>query len=167
MAFTRFHDDPCRITKQLQESTAPGKWNINTPGNGLDPGFMEDPQLRLQKWGANTRTNIIDVQSDLMGLTRNLNRDCVRNNMYEQYEAQSEKMNFKSHKPFVDETRATHPAWMYRDLEQTKYAILPLDPQEHVCMPFQNNLDTRILEKDNWKPKIPVLSDEAGRILNN
>ena len=76
-------------------------------------------------------------------------------------------MEFQSHKPFVDETRATHPAWMYRDLEQTKYAILPLNPQEHTCVPFQNNLNTRILEKDNWKPKIPVISDEAGRILNN
>ena len=26
MAFTRFHDDPARIKKQLQESTDPGRW---------------------------------------------------------------------------------------------------------------------------------------------
>ena len=104
MAFTRFHDDPARVKKQLQESTDPGRWMVNVPGNGTHPGFSEDPYCRLQKWGGNLRTNVVDLQSDLMGLTRNLNRDCVRNNMYEQYEAQSEKMNFKSHKPFVDET---------------------------------------------------------------
>ena len=34
MAFTRFHDDPCRINKQLQESTGTGRYMLNVPGNG-------------------------------------------------------------------------------------------------------------------------------------
>ena len=29
MSFTRFHDDPCRIAKQQQESTDPGKWRTH------------------------------------------------------------------------------------------------------------------------------------------
>ena len=29
MSFTRFHDDPCRIEKQLQESTGTGKYMLN------------------------------------------------------------------------------------------------------------------------------------------
>ena len=57
MSFTRFHDDPCRITKQQQESTDQGKWILNVPGNGDKPCFMIDPSIRLQKWGANLLTN--------------------------------------------------------------------------------------------------------------
>ena len=59
MAFTRFHDDPCRIKKQLQESTGPGLFMIDVPGNGLNPCFMEDPFVRMQKWGANLQTKVI------------------------------------------------------------------------------------------------------------
>ena len=35
MSFTRFHDDPARIQKQLQESTDQGNYMINVPGNAL------------------------------------------------------------------------------------------------------------------------------------
>ena len=34
MAFTRFNDDPCRVSKQLQQSTDQGRWILNVPGNG-------------------------------------------------------------------------------------------------------------------------------------
>ena len=33
--------------------------------------------------------------------------------------------------------------------------ILPLNPQENVCFPFQNNLSTRIVEKDIFVAKAP------------
>ena len=55
----------------------------------------------------------------------------------------------------TDETRTTHPAWMYKDLEQSRRFPLLLDPQENVCKMFENNLNTRLLEKDNHKAKIP------------
>ena len=64
MSFTRFNDDPCRIKKQLQESTGPGRY------------------------------------------------------------------------------------------------ILPLDPQENTCIPFQNNLNTRILEKDNFVATLPCVPND-------
>ena len=34
MSFTRFNDDPCRIKKQLQQSTDQCRWIMNVPGNG-------------------------------------------------------------------------------------------------------------------------------------
>jgi hypothetical protein len=82
MAFTRFHDDPCRITKQLQESTGLGRYMLNVPGNGDKPLYMEDPHIRMQKWGGNLLTNTINIESDLMGLTRNSNRDEISENNY-------------------------------------------------------------------------------------
>ena len=54
MAFTRFNYDECRTKKILQESTGPGRYMLNVPGNGCKPCLMADPQSRLQGWGATT-----------------------------------------------------------------------------------------------------------------
>ena len=57
-------------------------------------------------------------------------------------------MSFPSCNPFTEQSRATYPAWWYRDLEQVDWQYPPLNPQANTCMPFQSNLSTRILEKD-------------------
>jgi hypothetical protein len=46
------------------------------------------------------------------------------------------------------------PAWTARDLEQVDWYFLPLNPQENTCFPFENNLSTRILEKDYYVEKV-------------
>jgi hypothetical protein len=155
MSFTRFHDDPCRINKQLQESTGLGRYMLNVPGNGSKPIYMDDPFIRMQKWGGNLMTNTVNLESDLMGLSRNSNRDDVAANEYRLNAVKTKQVQYKSQNPSTDQSRATHPAWEYRDLEQTKYNILPLNPQENVCFPFQNNLSTRIVEKDIFVAKAP------------
>ena len=40
MACTRFNYDPCRTKKSLQQSTDPGRWILNVPGNGDKPYYM-------------------------------------------------------------------------------------------------------------------------------
>jgi hypothetical protein len=155
MAFTRFHDDPCRINKQLQESTGLGRYMLNVPGNGSKPLYMDDPFIRMQKWGGNLMTNTVNLESDLFGLSRNLNRDDIESNNYLLNAVKSNKVEYETHNPTTDQSRATHPAWTFRDLEQTKYYMLPLNPQENTCFTFQNNLNTRILEKDNFVAKPP------------
>ena len=160
MAFTRFHDDPCRIEKQLQESTGSGKYMLNVPGNGLIPHFMEDPYIRLQKWGANLQTNSIDVSSDLKGLTRKLAQDVFAENDYKLHAVKSNNLIYPSLVPFTEQPRATHPAWTARDLEQVNSYILLSNPQEHATVPFINNFSTRISEKDNHVTKYPCVNNE-------
>jgi len=155
MAFTRFHDDPCRINKQLQESTGLGRYMLNVPGNGSTPLYMDDPYIRLQKWGGNLMTNTINLESDLFGLSRNANRDDIQSNDYRINSVKSRKVAYQSAAPSTDQSRATHPAWEYRDLEQTKWSLLPLNPQENTCLTFQNNLSTRILEKEVFVARAP------------
>ena len=159
MAFTRFNYDPCRTVKLLQESTGPGRYMLNTPGNGCAPCYMEDPELRLQKWGANLRKvpggHPIDIDSDLLGLTRPLTKDCIKKEFPKKGVVVSQKVTYKTCKPNTQQSRVTHPAFMYRDLEQVDWWPLILNPQENVCMRFQNNLNTRLLEKDYFVPKVP------------
>jgi len=159
MAFTRFNYDPCRTAKILQESTGPGRYMLDAPGPGCRPCFMEGPYIRLQKWGANLRSvpggHPIDIDSDLLGITRPLTKDCIEKEYPAAGVVKSNKVNYSNCKPFTDQSRVTHPAFMYRDLEQVDWWPLILNPQENVCMDFQNNLDTRLLEKDYHVTKVP------------
>lgn len=156
MSFTRFHDDPCRVAKQLEEATGPGRYVLNVPGNGPKPYFMEDPFVRLQRWGANLMTNPVDLESDLLGLSNRLG--CSADKKPDL--PRSSPIEYPSCTATTQQPRATDPAWTARDLEQVNWYILPMDPQENVCMPFPNNLDTRILEKDYFVAKAPCLLDD-------
>jgi hypothetical protein len=156
MSFTRFHDDPIRIKKQVDESTFAGRYRLNTPGQGMDLPFMEDPQLRLQGWGANFRNNTVNLESDLLGLTRPLNRDLVDVNNYKTHSVSSGEITYRNVNPFIQESRASHPAWMYKDLEHSRWEQPLLNPLNGIDKVFIDNIQTRILEKDNFEPKMPA-----------
>jgi hypothetical protein len=52
---------------------------------------------------------------------------------------------------------------MLRDVEQDNWKMLQFDPQENVFMPFFNNLNTRIIEKDRFvsQTTVPGISDDT------
>jgi hypothetical protein len=165
MSFTRFHDDPARILKQSEESSYAGKYALNTPGPGSQLPFLEDPQLRLQTWGANLMDNAVNLESDLRGLTRRLNHDQIELNEYKSMATGGRSVYYPSSPAFVDESRATHPAWMYRNMEIDRWEEPWLNPQAGLEKKFHDNIQTRILEKDYFVPRIPVVNGISGYYL--
>ena len=153
MSFTRFHDDKYRIEKNLQQSTDVGRYHLNVPGNGENPDYFADPHIRLSKWGGNYRTNHINLDSDLRGLTRNLTHDNIYKNNYTLHTFNSSKKNYKANYMNTEQSRAVLPPWQTRDLQQDNFNYLYLDPQKNTCMPFYNNLNTRILDRDYYIKK--------------
>ena len=163
MACTRIYYDKYRTIKEQQQATDPGRWILNVPGNGSNPCYIEDPQIRIQKWGGNLRTNTINLESDLMGVNRRISRDCLGKDNYESFNVQNQAIESPNcNNLFTEESRAIAPAWMIRDLEQVDWYYPPLNPQENTCLPFQNNLSTRILEKDYFTPKRACLKNETN-----
>ena len=158
MAFTRFHDDPHRIRRQVEISSFAGRYMLDTPGQGVDLPFVEDPQIRLQGWGANLQTNTVNLESDLRGLTRPLNHDLSIINNYRVNAVYSRPVSYRSEESFIQESRASHPAWMYKDLEQTRWEMPFLNPQSGLEKVFHDNIQTRILEKDNYVTKLPCFN---------
>ena len=157
MSFTRFHDDPARVQKYLEEVSQQEQYIFNTPGvmGGSNLPYLSDPHIRLQKWGGNVRQNSVNLESDLKGITRNVNRDDIIKNNYKLHSSNSPQIYFPtSNVNMTSESLTTHPAWKYRDLSHMRLQYLFLDPQEHVCFQFDNNLDTNILEKDYYNKKI-------------
>jgi hypothetical protein len=166
MACTRIYYDPCRTKKELQQSTDPGRYILNVPGNGSDPCYIEDPQIIIQKWGANLRTNTINLESELMGINKPLSRDCLGKDNYQNYNVQNQAIQYPScNNLYTEQSRTTNPSWWYRDLEQVDWYYPPLNPQENTCLPFQSNLSTRILEKDYFTPKRDCVINETNNLL--
>jgi len=165
MSFTRFHDDEIRIQKQLQQQTYPGRYQIDVPGQGSSMPFQEDVHLRMQKWGSNLCTNTINLESDLMGLTRTVGRDDIVENNYKEKQVDSKEMTYSNQLPYVEESRASHPAWMYRDLEHPIWEQPLVDPQslKQIEKPFHDNIQTRILEKDYYKPKVSISACDSKK----
>jgi hypothetical protein len=143
MAFTRFHDDPCRIMKHLQESTDQGVYTLNVPGNGLNVPFLNDPHIRLQKWGANRHSNFVKIESDLFGMQNKLG-------------AKNPKTDIDTYPvhysldatEITSQPRTVAPAWEVRSAPQPRWETPHVDLQAHALIPFPHNTGTRQLARD-------------------
>lgn len=156
MSFTRFNYDPARTVKLLQESTGPGRYILNTPGPGSNIPVYNDPQVRLQSWGGNLDKDPVSINNDLTDRTRPLSKYCTK--LQFPYKGVSKYNPIPTKQNSIEwtsQSRATNPAFLTRDLEQTRWYPLFLNPQENVCKTFHNNINTRLLERDYFTPKIP------------
>jgi hypothetical protein len=161
MAFTRYSYDECRIQKDLEESTRIGNYHFNTPGNGVNLYFFDDPHIRMQKWGCNLSTNKTEIESDLKNLNIKNNRDNIEKNNYKKYLESNNLLNNNNYNlnnnSITNQSRSSHPAWEIRTNDSinqvNNFNYLFLDPQENTCFNFHNNISTRILEKDYYKYK--------------
>jgi hypothetical protein len=157
--FSRFHDDPARIRKQMAQSTYAERYFLNTPGQGLDLPFFEDPQIRLQQWGGNLYSNPVLLEGELRGIDKKLNRDYLdpHQNGLQFTPLKSRPNSYGKMGVFIDESRASCPAWMFRDLEISRWENPLLNPQNGLEKPFLENIQTRIIEKDSYiaTPLIP------------
>ena len=149
MALTNIRNDYGRLEKEMQILTEEGRYMLNVPGPGANAPYLADPFIRLQKWGANIRNNTINVESNLMGLSQKLTRDCLNFRNNNPYSCQ---IQYNTSNPFVDQTRTTNPAWILRTRENNRWDYLPINPLNHTDIPFDNNLSTRIIEKENYCP---------------
>jgi hypothetical protein len=166
MANTRFNYDDCRTIKQLQQSTDPSRYILDTPGPGSRPSFMLDPQIIPQKWAGNLYTNSTQLESELLGVNRILTSCDLPKK--QPSTITSHPIQYPENKDEVTESsRLVLPAFLFRSLPQNMPQFLPLNPQENVCIPFENNLSTRILEKDYFvrNENVQYIKKDTGEYL--
>lgn len=150
MAFTRFHDDVCRINKYVEESTAPGRYVFGTPGPGSHVPFETNPYYRLQKYGANLTSNSLNVESDLLGMTRPLSHDCY-NYKTNAVDYKTVYQHLGTQHSNVEESRSVLPAYMILDKDVTEYRFTQLyrDAQRGAKSDFFfNNNSSRVQTKE-------------------
>ena len=67
----------------------------------------------------------------------------------------TDKKNYNEKSFKIDETRATHPAWTFRELEQVRWEYPLIDPQMNTEIPFSYNNNSSLDYKDRFIPNIP------------
>lgn len=168
MACTRYTNDRGRIEKQNAMLTHPGRYALDVPGPGDQMAFNADPHIRIQKWGANFRNNMMDINSDLRGMTRPLTRDIPEVNDHKKWSVKS-SVAFKPEETnyMTDDSRATHPAWTYRESEINRFEPTFLNPLDQLEKPFHYDLNTRILERDHFKSSpVPLMVAGSSHALS-
>ena len=161
MAFTNKFYDNNNVNFYLNKNNNTLNYIINTPGNGTRPYYINDPQLRLQKFGGNISSNITDINSSLIGLNKVLSKNIHQPNNGRHgnsslIDNSYKKIFYPSYdEAIIDESRLTMPAWQIRDSENNNWLnYLFNNPQENTEIKFSNNINSRILEKDNFNRKI-------------
>lgn len=140
MSFTRKFDDDEAVRNKLYQLSAINCYTLQTPGNGIRPHYVEDPHIRLQKFGANLRSNCCNVSSSIRGLGIPHTRDCTDKL---KSAVTGDRISYPKTDSWTDESRATHPVWWYRTVTRSTNQFLHADPQRNAVNKRWESQSTR------------------------
>jgi len=159
MSSTRIRNDPIRIYKENEIFTNEGRYQINTPKWNNTTEFFEDPQIRIQNWEGNKYFNRIDLENDILSYNKPLSRDYPDKDIYSNYTPSNVKSPYYVNysKTITDDSRAVLPPFIFRDMEINRFEEPFINPQNNIEIPFQTNIQTKLIEKDRMyeKPHLP------------
>ena len=145
--FTRTKDKANKIKFDLDVMSHSNNYVIEKAGNGKSLAYMKNPNIRLQRWGANVRTNMIGIEDDLRGQTRILNRDTVNENDYKKKAAITNAISYETTSIKNTNTKTDANRCEVRDkcLKNGRKDILYNDPQKNIR--YVRPTSTRYVEK--------------------
>lgn len=185
MALTSSRQDVCSYKYQLAQEIGPGVYQLTRPDNQVVPVLPRDPRFIAQTSGVSIskNTSLIDIDSELIGISRNLTRCPDRQYMPDgnasfQCGAQTGKvrngcqpfdkvcvdntevLKFADNGLYSEDTRLSSSARTNRGVGWNRWEWLPSDPQERVLHEFDYEINTKILSKNNHRPCIPNPIDQ-------
>jgi hypothetical protein len=180
MSWNRNRADLCSYKYQLAETIGPGIYQLTRPDNQAIPVLPKDPRFIAQSSGVSIskNTSLIDIDSELIGISRNLSNCPDRKYMPDNTAsfhcgAQTGKvrngcrpgdklcvdntsiLNFADNGLYSEDTRLSNPSCTLRGSGWNRFQWLPIDPQERVLPEFDYQINTKILSKDNHRPCLP------------
>ena len=165
MSFNRLNYDTCAYKQNLYQSVGPGEYKLTEPPNVDDICFADSPQIRMQRQGASVPKDVplIDVDSELMNITRSATNcpsrkyipDGKQCGLVNPDDLEKNKVHGKDCYFTVEDTRLSNPPCTLRGTGWNRWEWMCLDPQERVLMPFDTNINNRLIVKDNHRPCIP------------
>jgi hypothetical protein len=192
MSFSKNIYDKESYKQSINQSVGPGIYRMATPPISCKPCYPYPPTVRLQRQGDSVLKNtlLIDVDSELSGITRKLSKNITQqylpscpDSVCESGEVcgqgvvgtcsggkPGERATDSNllHMPdcFVpaEDTRLTNPPCNLRGTGWNRWESLCKNPQERVEMPFDWNINNRIVVKDNHRPCIPNPIDPTSAL---
>ena len=161
MSFSRLDYDDDTYTHVLRESIGPGDYLLNTPRVDCEGCFFPAPDIRLDGYGGGVcEKEIIDVDSELMGITRKATNCPAGKFIPGQQHVCEMKMPRDCHGLTREDTKLSNPPCTLRGTGWNRWEWLCRNPQDKALMPFDWNINNRLVVKDNHRPCVPQPVDQ-------
>lgn len=168
MSLTSLDYDKCTYKHNLSQSIGPGEYQSQTPMPHCRECFSNDPRLRMAKSGNSKCADVplIDVDSELQGITRRAS-NCPFDKWLPRKEAFCGLRDMpicRDEKMRTEDTRLSNPPCTLRGSDNgfNRWEWLCRNPQERVGIPFDVQVNSRTLTKDNHRPIIPTPMDNSA-----
>lgn len=170
MSFTRLDYDPCTYRTNLTQSIGPGDYSISTPSPQCSTCLSGDPWLQGGGGVSICRDRpLIDVDSELHNLSRPAT-NCPAG-LYHPSVIPfcTTSIAFQDCRRSVttQDTRLTNPPCTLRGTGWNRWEWLCQDPQDRIEMPFDWNIDSKLVARDNHRPCIPTPLDQTSSMPND
>ena len=167
MSFNRLSYDTCSYLYDLNESMKIGEYMMKTPTQEDRGCFFPNPYIRLNKYGASLCDgNIIDVDSELMGLNVKATK-CPSKKFTPSKEPFCNMVNMKECEFLSPEdTKMSNPPCTLKGTGWNRWEWLCENPQNNAIIPFETDINNRIVVKDNHRPCIPTPLDATLSLPN-
>jgi hypothetical protein len=162
-SLTRLNQDECTYEQNLRQSTLPGEYMVNVPHSRCQEKFVADPQIRMssqvrQPSGVSrcASKHIIDVDSELRNITRPATNCPKGKFLGEKY---CDLVHFEDDTNIrtpTEDTRLSNPPCTLRGTGWNRWEWLCQNPQDKALVPFDFNINYRLIAKDNHRPCIPT-----------
>jgi hypothetical protein len=161
----------CSYDEKLRVSVGPGMYKLTTPANdenacGRD--IPADPSLRWQSWGPGfcAPGANIDDNSELKGmnyLSSKCDKDMYNPYNYKVKPACIAEGNQDAHACTapMENTRLSNPPCTLRSTGWNRWEWLCWNPQDRAIIPFQWNVNSSIVTKNNHTPCLPQFLDQV------
>lgn len=164
----------CSRDEKLRVSVGPGMYHLTTPANdnsscGRD--IPADPSLRWQSWGPGfcAPGASVDDNSELKGLNYRTSK-CDKD-MYNPYGYKVKpaciaegNQDARACTAPTESTRLSNPPCTLRSTGWNRWEWLCWNPQDRALIPFQWNVNSSIVTKDNHVPAMPTFIDQGAML---
>lgn len=165
MSFNRLAYDSCTYQHYLKEAVGPGDYMVNVPRNDCEGCFYPSPYVRIQRaGGATCEKGLIDVDSELMGITRRASRCPTEKYLPCGEDPCTLKMPKDCNGLGPEDTRLSNPPCTLRGTGWNRWEWLCQNPQDKALLPFQQLINNRQVVKDNHRPCVPKPLDQTAAL---
>ena len=162
MSFNRLGYDDGSYRYNLKQSVSPGLYQVDQPRNDCSGCFF--PDVIMDRYGGALYKNLIDVDSELIGITRKASA-CPAN----QYIPTNADKQF-GEKKFVKECRwlipeatlLSQPKCTLHEIGINRFEYLCHSVQSNALIPFDRFVSNRIITKDQHRACIPDILDQSA-----
>lgn len=185
MSYTKLAYDEGAYNREIEQSMKVGHYMLGQPYVSCEPCYPTSPFVRIQSQGGSIvrDTPLIDIDSELMNLTRKSSKDpmklyhpecngsvCTHTGLpcgegvvgqcsgmkVGQRATDANLMHFRDCNQTTEPSRLMNPPCTLRGTGINRWEWLCKDPQDNVIPEFRMNVDTRLMTKDNHRPCVPT-----------